>query len=336
MNERFPKPKVIGGTAEEKQRVGEFLQSKRVESLDSIYGEDLLESTPEEADVIERAIDYVSEIANQHGAKSPWTAKRIAVVQSGSLDENGGGVSSSLYDTIAVERSESPVHFGRVLAHELFHKLGYNSFQVKESEDTDRKDDIYRSGVTMKSREGSGRYFHQANEAMAAEMASSFFTDVLSKEEGFQEEIVSSEALKSWMIAYFKTSELPENQISHNISMIGSIVTFPKAVKLWDMIQTSDKEDGYKIGYIIGFLETEFKNGTLYVERANESKQFKATLSRLVESDSTSTLTQEGLLDLFAGAHFTGNYLPLARKIDGALGVGTFRTVAKELGVGLE
>ena len=139
------------------------------------------------------------------------------------------------------------------------------------------------------------------------------------------------------MTAYFKTSELPEKQISHNVLMLESIVIFSKAVELWNMVQTSDKEDGYTAGYLLGFLETDFKNGTLmFVERASESRQFTATRDHLVESDTTSTLTQEGLLNLFADAHFSGNYLPLARKIDGALGAGTFRTVAEELGVGLE
>jgi hypothetical protein len=155
--------------------------------MELIYGEDLLEPTPEEVQMIERAVDSVSEIARQHGVTSTWTAKRMAAVQSGSLGEVQSGASSSLYDTVAVERSESPIHFGRVLAHELFHKLGYTSFQVKELGDSDRKDDSYRSGITMKSREGEGEYFGQANEVMAAYMSQSFFTDVLSKEAGFKE-----------------------------------------------------------------------------------------------------------------------------------------------------
>jgi hypothetical protein len=38
------------------------------------------------------------------------------------------------------------------------------------------------------------------------------------------------------------------------------------------------------------------------------------------------------LFDEFARAHFTGNYLPLARTIEGILGKGSFREIAIELG----
>lgn len=46
MNERVPGPKVIGGTAAEKQQIGEFIQGKRVErwnsSTEKIYLNQLL------------------------------------------------------------------------------------------------------------------------------------------------------------------------------------------------------------------------------------------------------------------------------------------------------
>ena len=41
---------------------------------------------------------------------------------------------------------------------------------------------------------------------------------------------------------------------------------------------------------------------------------------------------QEELFDEFARAHFTGNYLPLARIIEDTFGKGAFREIATELG----
>jgi hypothetical protein len=333
MNENFPTPKVIGGSAYEKEEVDKLVQRKQRESLESLYGEDLLESTPEENEVISSAVDYVQAVAEQYGSQRNASVDRVAVVKNGALKKYGGGLYSNLDDTIAVERCESLLLLGRTVAHELFHKMGYKSFQVKESEGSGRKDGIYRTGISMKSRKDSSTYFLQAEEAMAAVMSASFFTDVLSKEEHFQEEIQSSEAIKSWMVTQIKTKKQPEHISNRNISFVESIAVFPHAIELLNVIKTSDKDSEYIFGYIGGFLEQEIEQGVMFTERPAESEEFESTILRLVESDPWLSLTKEELFEMFAKAHFTGNYLPLARKIDSALGVGTFRVVAKELGV---
>jgi len=85
MNENFPTPKVIGGSAYEKEEVDKLVQRKQRESLESLYGEDLLESTPEENEVISSAVDYVQAVAEQYGSQRNASVDRVAVVKNGAL-----------------------------------------------------------------------------------------------------------------------------------------------------------------------------------------------------------------------------------------------------------
>jgi hypothetical protein len=333
MKENFPSLKVVGGSSDERIEASEYIQNRQSKSVESIYGEDLLEKTPEEASMIEKTIEYVSGIARRYGVEVDISADRIVVVERGSLSDYGGGVQSSLDNSIAIERERSLVLFGRTVAHELFHKLAYRSFQVNTKSGSDRKGIPYRSGISMLARDGKVEYLYQAEEAMAAEMAKSFFIDVLSNDEKFQQEITASEAIKNWMISSFKGEQQSQEIINHNVSLVENIAFFPYAVECWKLIQTSDKSDDYKMGSIVGYLETDYTEGTLRTERIAESENFKSILNKLVETDSSQSLTVEELFDLFARAHFTGNYLPLAKRIDGAVGSGTFRTVAEDLGV---
>ena len=67
-------------------------------------------------------------------------------------------------------------------------------------------------------------------------------------------------------------------------------------------------------------------------ERSEERDTFNKVLDEIITNSKGKLNNREKLFDEFARAHFSGNYLPLARVIEDALGKGAFRKIAIELG----
>jgi hypothetical protein len=68
------------------------------------------------------------------------------------------------------------------------------------------------------------------------------------------------------------------------------------------------------------------------VERYTERKKLYELLDKLVLHSGGKFNNRDEVFDEFAKANFSGNYLPLARMVEGILGQGSFRKLAEEFG----
>jgi hypothetical protein len=67
-------------------------------------------------------------------------------------------------------------------------------------------------------------------------------------------------------------------------------------------------------------------------ERTDEREKLDKVINEIVEDSKDKNLTKDQIFDEFAKAHFTGNYILLARIVEESLGKGSFRRIAEELG----
>jgi len=54
---------------------------------------------------------------------------------------------------------------------------------------------------------------------------------------------------------------------------------------------------------------------------------------RMIAASGGSLTSRDEVFDIFATANFSGEYLPLARVVEGVLGEGSFREIAEEFSV---
>jgi hypothetical protein len=237
-----------------------------------------------------------------------------------------GGVVNSLAQSIGVERKASPVLFAETIVHEGCHGASYSSGQIID-DGTDRP---YRQGISMRDRSGEGYYFKVAEEAIVSLFAQNFLQNVLRKEADYKVEIQRSEEIKDWLRSYIK-SEMPKEKQAQLLMMIDEILLLPDNDHVFDMVNNQSKDDDYKFGYFTGQYETHLKQGDIFLERKRERDQFQAVRQEIVEA-SKGSLTDQLVFDEFTRAHFTGDYMPLARMVEGVLGKGSFRSIATKLG----
>jgi hypothetical protein len=190
----------------------------------------------------------------------------------------------------------------------------------------------YRNGITMHGRENEGEYFSLAEEAIIATLSKRFFDEVITNDPLYKEEMERTVKIKEWVIN-FAQERIPDQEIKLRfISAIQDTLILPENKKVYEILFESNNKDAYKIGFFMGFFKENLESGNIMHERAEEREKFNKVLDRIV-ADSKGTITDRNqLFDQFARAHFTGNYMPLARTIEDALGKGSFREIAEELG----
>jgi hypothetical protein len=262
---------------------------------------------------------------------------RLVVLEKGATHDLNKGRIRGGYDDprrgyIAADDSDSKAVFASRFAHEYFHSLGYGSLQIIGDEPDDEIHP-YRSGISMHDRKDPNkRYFDLAEEALAADFAQQYLLSVAQKDEEISSEIRSRNVIVDW----FRNSEVfkrgyPEEKYADFLRHLANFKALPDAEDVVSVLQDASKDDGYKIGYAFGYLKERFRDYNEYSgERLIERESFDGLIERIVAA-SSSTATTEEVKNAFYNAHFTGNYLPLARLIESALGPGSFREVAELL-----
>lgn len=323
--------RVIGGDAEQIKEFEEKAHTQVQLSGYEEFGDDLLMPTPEEQELIEMAVKYVNEIAAYYGGANYVEANRVFLVTKGGIEKKyegiEGGVSKRLGQVIAVEPKPSPILLAMVIVHEACHQAAYHSVQIID----DGTDLPYRQGISMIERGGGAKYFKLAEEAIVTKLAKKFYDDVLSHDPRFSDEIFRTRKIKSWLMHYIaerKFSAIPES----TLRLINDIIVFPNNEEVYNLIFHSTEPDSYKFGVLEGRYFQDIDDGSIVLERMKERITFEETLALIVQK-SNGVITEHELFDDFASAHFTGNYLPLAKKVERIMGVGYFREIANILGV---
>ena len=156
--------------------------------------------------------------------------------------------------------------------------------------------------------------------------------NVISKLPQYKEELERTAAIKSWVIDHIRSrKDLEQSEIDANIAYFKGILILPDSLPCYEYIADTSKPDEQRLGFFMGYFDDALKSGTVVHERADEREKFEKLLDRITTA-SNDKIRKEDLFHEFARAHFTGNYLPLARTVEGVLGQGTFRQIAIELG----
>lgn len=333
--------RIVGGTEEQKEKIAQEAERASLKSGEDLFGEHLVKPTREEKESIIKATTYANEIAKKYGAKKQFDGDRIFLLESGSVEtitkgEIKHGVCNSYNQSIGVERSDSDALLASSVVHEMFHMNSYHSAQVVEKElgllfkKTESRP--YRSGISMRGREGEGDYFSLAEEAIIATLSRRFFDEVIAHDPLYKGEMDRTAKIVEWLVS-FAQKRIPEQERKQKfIAAVQDILILPESEKVYTNLYESDNEDAFKMGFFMGFYEENLKAGKIMHERAEEREKFNKVLDKIVANSEGKITDKNRLFDQFARAHFTGNYLPLARTIEDVLGKGAFRKIAEELG----
>lgn len=333
--------RIIGGTEKQKKKIEQAAEKSSAKSGEELFGEHLIAPTQEENHAIGTAVAYANSIAKHYGATRQFNADRIFLLKSGSVESmtDGkikGAVCNPFSQSIAVERLPSNALIASSVIHEMFHMDSYHSAQVVKKPwflIFEKIEGIpYRSGIQMRGREGEGDYFGFAEEAIIATLSRRFFNEVIAHDQLYREEIERTTKIKEWLLTFAEKYITEENKKQKFIAAVQDILILPESENVYREMCTSDKEDGFRFGFFMGYYDKNLKSGHIFHERAKEREKFDMVLDKIVAESQGMIQDRNQLFDTFARAHFTGNYLPLARMIEGSLGKGAFRKIAIELG----
>ncbi len=332
--------RVIGGTQEQKDAL--LLQAERASLVSGreIFAEYLAIPTREEKESIEKAVQYSNTVSGRYGAYRLFSPERVFLLEPGGVkDFTGGeleqGMCNSFKQLIAVDRSNSTALLAQCVVHEMFHMNSYHASQLVDKKSwlffKKTEDKPYRSGISMNGREGEGVYFGLAEEAIVSILSKEFFDNVVLQDPLYADEIETTQKIKNWLLAFADAHIKNEAERLKFVTGAKDILLIPDGDRVYEYL-TSDRGDAEKMGYFVGYYDEELLSGSLVLERGEEREKFNQVLDRIVSASQGTITGREQLFDEFARAHFTGNYLPLARIVEDVLGKGSFREIAVELG----
>ncbi len=325
--------RIIGGTPEEQEELKLKAAVATEQGIKEKYKQYIVERTPSEDAAIKSAVSYTSEVARQYGSTRQVDEKRIFLLKPGAIQEISknnirDGVHDSFNQITAVDRYESVAVLAVRVAHELFHMRSYHSAQIFQ----DTNSAPYRRGIEMLGREREWAYFSFAEEAIIATLSRRFFDEVICHDPLYEEDIKYTGLIKNWSIDNLQKMKSPEIKMDESMSFIQDILIFPNAKSLFEVLTDQEKDPASKQRYFKDNYKKELAEGNIVQERNDERKAFATVLDRIIYQSKGAITNREILFDAFARAHFTGNYIPLARLIESALGKGSFREIATELG----
>ena len=325
--------KVIGDNEKQKETAYQDLQEVLDTKSPSLAKHEL-EKTAKEIEIINLTQGIADEMIRGYGGDPKsvpldhvYVLDDVNKVTEGRLEK---GVHHPLELTVGIERSASSLIFASTIAHELFHSKSFKSVRV------DRKDRIrlYRSGLSMVDRKDEtkehGRekeYFGDMEEAIVAE-CTRIFMDKLENKEQFKDEIEAINRLKEWIAQSYRRGDVPEEKIS---ILENEIKYIPMAQEKVKDIMTSYENENERSAMAAGMFSKLLEQGDVErVERYVEREKLYKLLDRIIENSEGKFKNRDGIFGEFAKANFTGNYLPLARTVEGILGKGSFRKLAEE------
>lgn len=168
-------------------------------------------------------------------------------------------------------------------------------------------------------------------EAIIATLSRRFFDEVILKDPLYSKEIKQTETVKKWLTDFAEKRIQDKDFKQKTLIIIKNILVLPRIGLIHDQLFEFNKDDDYKFGYFMGFFEEELKSGSVFHERVEEREKFENMLDEIIKESEGKISSRKELFDEFARAHFTGNYLPLARMIEEALGKGSFRRIAEKI-----
>jgi hypothetical protein len=336
MDGRHSFDNIIGGTPEDKESIDQYYNKVSTENPDDISGHEI-EKTSEMTEVSNRTMSYVDKVASAYSSKIKGVPiDKVYFLKEGSTGKltnitGNKGFYNIKRGYIVIDRLNSKIGTASVLAHELFHAKAYKS--IKYFSDT--KDDfLYRSGVEMvdisnptSEYESKKKYFAEMDEAIVQKLASKT-AKLMEKDPLFSSEYQASQELLSYYISYCVHHNVDSKILEEITEELRYIPQAEERLEKMNAAYKSQKErEDYIVGLIKGLLDS---NNLLATTRYSERKKFDKLLDEIVEKSSGRFANREEVFTEFAKAHFSGDYMNIARIVEGALGKGSFRRIANE------
>jgi len=328
--------RIIGRTQEEKEIASRELQTTFNEGSEKL-AEYEVEKSPEDLEILKKTESIIDKMVSQYGGEpKALPLDHIYVLKPGSVlamteGKLAGGIHKPLGLKVGVEKGKSKSLFASTVAHELFHLKSYKSARVGKSGEDVR---LYRSGLSMIDRKDPNEemgeekeYFAILEEAIVAECTKKFL-DEISKDSAFSEEAEAVRKFRDWVVAYYRRSGIPEEKAKEFEKEL-KYISDPqnKVERVLAFSDNEEKRQAYAAGMFGALYE---KGGVETVERYKERKKLYELLDKLVTNSNGKFKNRDEVFDEFARANFSGNYLSLARTVEGILGKGSFRKLAEE------
>jgi hypothetical protein len=335
----YPFERFINGTKKQEEIARSIRRSRYEEGWSNKPSLTALEAVPTAFHefVKQNVYQFSTAYMDSLGLDEKISPPRLLVLEKGGTRKiSEGEINGGFYTTygrfIAVDSSHSKAVFASAVAHEYFHSLGYSSFYI-DGEESDFKISPYRSGVSMNDPKNKDRqYFVVAEEALAADFAESY----LKYAAGFDEDIATEVESRDVVVDFFSNSRVfkegyPTEKYDGFIAHLEQLRALTDAEDVVRVLRDPARDDGYKIGYAFAYLKQRMGEYTEHrKERLAERIKLEAYITEIV-SCSSKSITPAEVRNLFYRAHFTGEYLPLARVVESSLGPGSFRAMAEDL-----
>jgi len=322
---------IIGGKEADKQSASSLLQ-EIFDSRNSSLEEYELKKTPEDLEVIKTIEPLVDKMVLNYGGKIKATPiDHIYILKLGSISKmTKGRLNGVIYrimgSKIGIEKEKSKLMFVGVIAYELLHSKSYKSARIGKSADDVR---LYRNGIEMYDMKNPDskhseekNYFGGLEEAIVAECTRKILDELR------KEEVEAIDKLLSWVVKYFQKKGLSEEK---SAELVAEFKYIPDAQNYVKKVLAFSDDEKKRQAYAAGMFESIYKSDRVKLtERYYERMNMYKVLDRLVADSGGKFKERDEIFDEFAKANFTGNYLSLARIIEGILGKGSFRKLAEE------
>jgi hypothetical protein len=287
--------------------------------------------------MLTRTESAVDDMVKRYGGDpKPFPLDHVYVLKPGSVlamteGKLGGGIHKPLGVKIGVEKGDSKLLFASGVAHELFHAKSPKSARVGKSGDGAH---LYRTGISMIDRKDTSvaigdekEYFGMLEEAIVAECTKRLLEQI-TKEEPFREEAEAVKKIWGWVREYHRKGGVSEETLEQMGEELKFIADPQKRI---EEVETYSENEVDRQAYAAGMLRRVHEKGEVEsMERWHERKMMYDVLDDIVAKSNGKFKNRNEVFNEFARANFSGNYLPLARMVEGILGKGSFRRLANE------
>jgi hypothetical protein len=318
--------------AEERLRNNRQQQERRLEQFE-------IPETPKDRKIIDRVEDAVdAEIRQYGGNPTPIPREQVHIVRPGSLASLQAGrfkhgFAILLEQYVVIERGRSDTAFALHLAHELFH---LKSPKVTKLFNGNGEPRLYRSGISMIDFKSHGAapgyerlYFGQLEEALVAQATDQVFRHLALTNEFVKAEVALFARVRPWLRKLLARAKRTSEEDEKMIDAFRAIPT-KNVMELLQALEADDLTGDQKLVFLYNNLRKLHKAGAICeAERTDEREKLDALVDDLV-AHSHGTMTRKQIMAKLLEANFSGNYLAVARMIEGAMGKGAFRRVAED------
>ncbi len=261
------------------------------------------DKTPEEKEVILGILEKMPEFVKQYGG-SPIniSENHIRILDINKLDEEsqgkikveGGAGHYNSQHFIYIFPDDKILLFASKLAHEVIH---FNAFQSHEKIQGEEKLMLKsrRVGLNVETRNKSGAYFHDINEAVTEELAALFGKRYFADIPALAGSVKSVEELKK----IFLQKHPDRSRLAENILCI---------------LKAADNVD---------------KVNVAFYSYPDERERLDGAIDAIYEENKDKFSQRSEVFDVFARAAMSGNLMPLARLIEKTFGKRAFRKLGE-------